>query len=179
MARASKSGKSAPRLDEHWHRRLREAGFLLLLPLAVYLLACLVSYAPADPGWSHVGDPGRGIRNFGGAFGAWIADLAFYLLGVVAYAMPLLLLAVGAVVLRGATTVERSPLEPTLRLIGFVAFFVAAPGLAFLHGATPTILPAGEGGILGELVGGSLQRSFGPLGAGLFLLALVLVAVTL
>ena len=179
MARASKSGKSAPRLDEHWHRRLREAGFLLLLPLAVYLLACLVSYAPADPGWSHVGDPGRGIRNFGGAFGAWIADLAFYLLGVVAYAMPLLLLAVGAVVLRGATTVERSPLEPTLRLIGFVAFFVAAPGLAFLHGATPTILPAGEGGILGQLVGGSLQRSFGPLGAGLFLLALVLVAVTL
>ena len=179
MARTSKSVKSAPRLDEHWHRRLREAGFLLLLPLAVYLLACLVSYAPADPGWSHVGDPGRGIHNFGGAFGAWIADLAFYLLGVVAYAMPLLLLAVGAVVLRGATAVERSPLEPTLRLIGFVAFFIAAPGLAFLHGVTPTILPAGEGGILGQLVGGSLQRSFGPLGAGLFLLALVLVAITL
>ncbi|RYD16804.1 MAG: DNA translocase FtsK [Lysobacteraceae bacterium] len=179
MARTTKSAKSAPRLDEHWHRRLREAGFLLLLPLAVYLLACLVSYAPADPGWSHVGDPGRGIHNFGGAFGAWIADLALYLLGVVAYAMPLLLLAVGAVVLRGATAVERSPLEPTLRLIGFVAFFIAAPGLAYLHGVTPTILPAGEGGILGQLVGGSLQRSFGPLGAGLFLLALVLVAITL
>ncbi|HEX7768405.1 MAG TPA: DNA translocase FtsK 4TM domain-containing protein, partial [Dokdonella sp.] len=158
---------------------MREAGFLLLLPLAVYLLACLGSYAPADPGWSHVGDPGRGIRNFGGAFGAWIADLAFYLLGVVAYTLPLLLLVVGAVVLRGATATERSPLEPTLRLIGFVAFFVAAPGLAFLHGSTPTDLPAGEGGILGQLVGGSLLASFGPLGAGLFLLALVLVAITL
>ena len=179
MARASKPAKAPPRLDEHWHKRLREAGFLLLLPLAVYLLACLGSYAPADPGWSHVGDPGRGIRNFGGAFGAWIADLAFYLLGVVAYTLPLLLLVVGAVVLRGATATERSPLEPTLRLIGFVAFFVAAPGLAFLHGSTPTDLPAGEGGILGQLVGGSLLASFGPLGAGLFLLALVLVAITL
>ena len=121
MARASKATKAVPRLDEHWHKRLREAGFLLLLPLAIYLLACLVSYAPADPGWSHVGDPERGIRNFGGAFGAWIADLAFYLLGVVAYALPLLLLVVGGVVLRGATVAERSPLEPTLRLVGFVA----------------------------------------------------------
>ena len=179
MARASKATKPSPRLDEHWHKRLREAGFLLLLPLAIYLLACLASYAPADPGWSHVGDPGRGIHNFGGAFGAWIADLSFYLLGVVAYALPVLLLTVGAVVLRGATVAERSPLEPTLRLIGFVAFFVAAPGLAFLHGSAPTMLPAGEGGILGQLVGGSLLHSFGPLGAGLFLLALVLVAITL
>jgi hypothetical protein len=88
-------------------------------------------------------------------------------------------LAAARVVLRGATVAERSPLEPTLRLVGFVAFFIAAPGLAFLHGSAPTVLPAGEGGILGQLVGGSLLHSFGPLGAGLFLLALVLVAITL
>jgi S-DNA-T family DNA segregation ATPase FtsK/SpoIIIE len=43
----------------------------------------------------------------------------------------------------------------------------------------PSALPAGEGGILGQLVGASLVHSFGPLGAGLFLLALLLVAVTL
>jgi S-DNA-T family DNA segregation ATPase FtsK/SpoIIIE len=66
-------------------------------------------------------------------FGAWIADLEFFLIGVVAYTLPILLLVVGAVVLRGATTQERSPLEPALRLIGFVAFFVAAPGLAWLN----------------------------------------------
>ena len=179
MARAPKANRDGPRLDEQWHRRLREAGFLLLLPLAVYLLACLFSYAPGDPGWSHVGDPSQPIRNFGGAFGAWIADLLFYLLGLVAYALPILLLVVGAVVLRGKVPVERSPLEPTLRLIGFLAFFIAAPGLAFLQGSAPTPLPAGDGGILGQLVGGSLLRSFGPLGAGLFLLALALVAVTL
>jgi DNA segregation ATPase FtsK/SpoIIIE, S-DNA-T family len=176
----ARAPKTNPRqLDEHWHKRLREAAFLLLLPLAIYLFACLVGYRASDPGWSHVGDPARGIHNFGGAFGAWISDLAFYLVGLVAYALPLLLLALGAGVLRGADTTERSPLEPTLRLVGFVAFFIAAPGLAFLHGAVPSALPAGEGGILGQLVGGSLTGSFGPLGAGLFLLALLLVAVTL
>ncbi len=179
MARVLKATKPTPRLNEHWHKRLREAAFLLLLPLAIYLFACLFSYSQNDPGWSHVGDPAHGIHNFGGAFGAWIADLAFYLCGVVSYALPVMLLVIGAVVLRGATTEERSPLEPTLRLIGFVAFFIAAPGLAWLHGANQTILPAGDGGILGQLVGGSLMHTFGPLGAGLFLLALLLVAITL
>jgi S-DNA-T family DNA segregation ATPase FtsK/SpoIIIE len=179
VARVQKAATTAPRLDEHWHKRLREAAFLLLLPLAIYLFACFVSYAAGDPGWSHAGDPAHGIHNFGGAFGAWIADLTFYLIGVVAYALPVLLLVVGGVVLRGALSEERSPLEPTLRLIGFVTFFIAAPGLAFLHGSGPTVLPAGEGGILGQLVGGSLMRTFGQLGAGLFLLALLLVAITL
>jgi S-DNA-T family DNA segregation ATPase FtsK/SpoIIIE len=164
MARTTK--EPAPtRLDEHWHKRLREAGFLLLLPLAVYLFACLFSYASADPGWSHAGDPARPIHNFGGAFGAWLADLSFYLLGVVSYTLPILLLVVGYVVLRGATTRERSPLEPTLRLVGFVAFFIAAPGLAWLQSSGASQLPAGPGGILGSLIGASLLRTFGPLGA--------------
>jgi len=85
VARVQKAEKPTPRLDEHWHKRLREAGFLLLLPLAIYLFACFASYSQNDPGWSHAGDPSHGIHNFGGAFGAWIADLVFYLIGIVAY----------------------------------------------------------------------------------------------
>ena len=168
-----------PRLDERWHKRLREAAFLLLLPLSIYLFACFLSYDAGDPGWSHAGNPAQDIRNFGGTFGAWIADLALYLVGLVAYVAPLLLLVVGWIVLRGASEDEHSPLEPTLRLLGLVAFIVAAPGLAHLHGVEPTQLPAGEGGILGQMVGNSLGHAFGPLGAGLFLLALLLIAITL
>ena len=178
MARVVQKAAS-PRLDEQWHKRLREAAFLLLLPLAVYLFACLLSYSPADPGWSHAGNPAAGIENFGGAFGAWIADLALYLCGLVAYLGPLLLLAFGWLVLRGVTREERSPLEPTLRLLGFVAIIVAAPGLARLHDGGPTQLPAGQGGILGQAVGDNLVHAFGPLGASLFLLALLLVGITL
>ena len=76
MARVLKPAKPAPKLSEQWHKRLREAAFLLLLPLAIYLFACLLTYSQNDPGWSHAGDPARDIHNFGGAFGAWIADLA-------------------------------------------------------------------------------------------------------
>ncbi len=179
MARPSKEIRTSPRLDEQWHKRLREAAFLLLLPLVVYLFACLLTYSKDDPGYTHAGDPAVPIHNFGGAFGAWIADLQFFLIGIVAYALPILLLTIGAIVLRGVTREERSPLEPALRLVGIVAFFIAAPGLAWLNWSGPSTLPAGGGGVLGRAIGGSLMHAFGPLGSGLFLLALLLVAITL
>ncbi len=179
MARAQRAANQSPALDERRRRGLREAAFLLLLPLAVYVAACLASYSPSDPGWSHAGDPARGVQNFGGSFGAWIADLSFYLIGLAAWTIPLLLLLLGWAVLRGMAREEVSPLEPALRLLGFVAFFIAAPGLAQLHGGGATLLPEGEGGVLGQLTGSSLGHAFGPLGAAMFLLALLLVAITL
>ncbi|SFN25088.1 DNA translocase FtsK [Dokdonella immobilis] len=178
MARESKTKKPIP-LNDKLQRRLREVGFLLLLPLAIYLFACLWTYSPADWGWSHVGNEGSAVNNFGGKIGAYIADLLFYFCGAMAYAFPALLLLVGAVVLRGAEEIERSPLEPALRLIGGLAFFVAGSGLAQMHFNGPSQLPAQAGGVLGALIGGSLTRGFGFLGATLFLLALFLIAVTL
>ncbi|MEP7096496.1 MAG: DNA translocase FtsK 4TM domain-containing protein, partial [Dokdonella sp.] len=60
MARVQKPTQPNPALNEQWHKRLREAAFLLVLPLAIYLFACLFSYSPNDPGWSHAGDPAHG-----------------------------------------------------------------------------------------------------------------------
>ena len=177
MARASQPRSPAP-LDDALQRRLREVGFLLLLPLAIYLFACLWTYSAGDPGWSHAGQPDR-VANFGGAVGAWIADLLFYFFGALAYAFPILLLIVGAGILKGSDGVERTPLEPALRLIGGLAFFIAGSGLAHLHFSGPSHLPAQAGGVLGALIGRSLMGGFGFLGATLFLLALFLVATTL
>ena len=64
MSRPSKAIPATSGSD-HLQRRLREVAFLLLLPVVVYLLACLLSYSPQDPGWSHAGEPEH-IRNFGG-----------------------------------------------------------------------------------------------------------------
>ena len=56
MSRPSKAIPATSGSD-HLQRRLREVAFLLLLPVVVYLLACLLSYSPQDPGWSHAGEP--------------------------------------------------------------------------------------------------------------------------
>jgi S-DNA-T family DNA segregation ATPase FtsK/SpoIIIE len=173
----AKAKPSTP-LSDKLQRRLREVGFLLLLPVAIYLFACLWTYSPSDPGWSHAGQPDQ-VANFGGSIGAYIADLLFYFCGGLAYAFPALLLFVGAVVLRGVDAIERSSVEPALRLVGGIAFFIAGSGLAHLHFTGPSHLPAQAGGVLGGLIGGALMKGFGFLGATLFLLALFLIAVTL
>ncbi|MBS0571307.1 MAG: DNA translocase FtsK 4TM domain-containing protein [Proteobacteria bacterium] len=161
-------------------RRLREAAFLLLAPVAVYLMLCLLTYSAEDPGWNHAAAQAAGIHNLGGVIGAWIADIAFSLFGYLAYAFPLLLFGVGAASFRNALPGQKSALEPTLRLVGGVAFFIGGSGLVHLQFSGASMPPGvGAGGVLGEIVGGQLQRGFGHLGASLFLFAIFLVALTL
>jgi len=177
VARESRT-RSDPSLNDKLQRRLREVGFLLLLPLAIYLVACLLTYSSGDPGFSHAGQPDQ-VANFGGTIGAYLSDLLFYFCGALAYAFPVLLLVVGAAILRSGDRPQASPLEPALRLIGGIAFFISGSGLAYLRFTGPTDLPATAGGVLGALVGDALMKGFGELGAILFLLALLLVSVTL
>ena len=178
MARESKSIKADLRSADAMRRRLREAAFLLLLPLVVYLFACLASYNPQDDAWSHCC---TGVtRNIGGKVGAWSADLAFYLFGYLAYAFPLLVLIVGWTFVREPRSESASSLEPTLRLVGGVAFFIGGTGLFYLQNSSvASTLPAGSGGAIGNVIGELLKHGFGFLGATLFLFALFLVALTL
>ena len=178
MARSA-NVKQKPRegLSEELKRRLREAGALLLLPLALYLLVCLLSYNASDPSWTNASQINL-VQNFGGTFGAHIADLLRWIFGYVAYCFPLLLLLLGVQVLRqrGARAVH--PWEPALRLIGFVFFFITGPALLYLNFGDDPVPPQGAGGIIGLWVGRPLAQAFDR-GAPLLLLALFLVAVTL
>jgi S-DNA-T family DNA segregation ATPase FtsK/SpoIIIE len=164
-------------LSDELKRRLREAGALLLLPLALYLLVCLLSYNDQDPSWGHMGIADR-ATNFGGSIGANIANLLRYIFGLVSYCFPLLLLALGIQVLRARGERVVAPWEPSLRLIGFVFFFITGPALVYLNVDSP-VLPEGPGGIVGKWVGRGLHSAFGDKGAPLLLLAVFLIAVTL
>jgi S-DNA-T family DNA segregation ATPase FtsK/SpoIIIE len=170
--------KSTVDAGEAMQRRLREAAFLLLAPIAAYLLLCLITYDGSDASWSNAPTPGQRVHNLGGTVGAYLADLTFYLFGYLAYAFPLLLLIFGWTLFRGRERVDGSPLEPSLRLVGGVAFFIGGTGLAQLHSSDPMHLPMQAGGVLGQLVARLLTKGFGHLGASLFLLAIFLVALT-
>ncbi|WP_448101145.1 DNA translocase FtsK [Luteibacter jiangsuensis] len=186
MARSAKVVKKQARaqvkaqregLSDELKRRLREAGALLLLPLALYLLVCLLSYNDQDPSWGHMGVADH-ATNFGGAVGANIANLLRYIFGLVSYGFPLLLLALGIQVIRHRGERNVQPWEPSLRLIGFVFFFITAPALVYLN-VDSVVLPEGPGGIVGKWVGHGLHNAFGDKGAPLLLLAVCLIAITL
>ena len=180
MARSAnvKQKKERTPLSDELKRRLREAGALVLLPLALYLLVCLFSYDAQDPSWSHVGAAAH-VHNLGGTVGAYVADLLRYLFGGVAYFFPLLLLLLGVQVLRQRGVQPVHPWESSLRLIGAVFFFITAPGLCWLNFRQSTMEPQGAGGVIGSAVAHGLLAAFGEKGAPLLLLALFLVAVTL
>jgi len=176
VARASRNIE--PEAPSGFERRLREVAVLLLLPLVLYLFVCLWSYHSGDPGWSHSGDAGD-VRNLGGVFGAWVADLVFYLVGLTAYLIPIIVLLAGWRIARGGSGGNAS-LEAPLRLIGVVALIAAASALAHLHFSSPlSVLPGNAGGVIGNLLGGWIHSAFGELGATLLAAALLLGSVTL
>ena len=170
-------GRALDRRQKLW----REVALVVAAPALLYLFASLLSYSSADPGWSRTGAVVGDIRNFGGPAGAYIADLAFWLIGLMAYSLPFILGGVAWVALFGIDTDGdgRVDLGPALRLVGIVGVLVAGTGLMKLWFGLAPDLPAEAGGILGNLVGRSVVTLFGAAGGLLLLFALALVSVTL
>jgi DNA segregation ATPase FtsK/SpoIIIE and related proteins len=162
-------------------RVFRDIALILIAPFLLYLLVCLVTHSPEDPGWHSAGSVTGELHNAGGPVGAWLADVLLGLTGYVAYLLPFLLGAIAWIALFGMDSDGDGNIDlgPALRLVGIVGFIVAAAGLLSLRLGNVEGMPAGGGGILGRLVGNSLHRGFGLVGGNLFLLALLLTSVTL
>lgn len=190
MAQAStaarkKKVKTDPRADAtsspRRQRLMRDIAMIVIAPLLLYLVASLVTFSPGDPGWSQSGSITAPLHNLGGRVGAWLADVLLYLTGYVAFLLPVMLGLVAWIALFGMDVDGdgEADLGPALRLVGIVGFLVSATGLLQLRVGSVIDFSAGAGGILGQLVGRSLYSGFGPVGGNLFLLALLLVSVTL
>jgi S-DNA-T family DNA segregation ATPase FtsK/SpoIIIE len=172
---ATQKAAPNPRRQRLW----RDITLILIAPVLFYLLASLVTFSPADPGWSHSGSITAPLHNVGGRVGAWLADVLLYLTGYVAFLLPFVLGGVAWIALFGKDFDRDAELGPALRLVGIVGFLVSATGLLELRVGEAANFSARSGGILGQLVGHSLFRGFGPVGGNLFLLALLLVSITL
>jgi len=159
---------------------VREAKWLVLIALALYLLLVFATYERADPGWSHSGT-GAPVRNAGGLVGAWLADLLLYLFGLSAYwwaALCLYVVVWGYRRLDGRPLVDRRPLA--LAFVGFVVLLAASAGLERLRlHSLAAALPLAPGGLAGDLVGGLAAAALGFTGATLALLTLAAVGLSL
>ncbi len=167
-------------VGHHVARGLREGALFLLLALAAYLLVALLTYSPADPGWSYSAKV-REIHNAGGITGAYFADISLYLFGYLAYLVPAMI-AIGAWQIytwqRSQVAVRWGVLA--LRFIGFLATVLAGAALATMHfRALPNTVPLTSGGVLGDVVSTALIGAFSFVGATLFALAVFLGGVTL
>ena len=167
-----------PSLSGQLLRGLREGALLIFGMLALYLLVALVTYHPGDAAWSTTGD-GTATRNLGGTTGAWFADIAFHLLGYLAYLIPLAVAGIGWWLFRHRREARiASPMELAVRGAALVVALVAGAALAALH-LLPGGMPVHAGGILGDLFGRWAVAGLSLVGGTLVLLALFLAGVTL
>lgn len=179
-SRSQDNAAEAPGWARHLRRGLLEGLVISLIALSLYLLLALVTYSPSDPGWSYTSDASH-IRNAGGRFGAFAADLLFYLFGYLAYLFPLLVGFWGLRVLRErhAGLAGNWPMF-SLRLVGFILTMLAGTALAWMHfSGNGSVLPGDAGGILGQVVGRASLDAFNPLGGTLVLVALFLIGMTI
>jgi S-DNA-T family DNA segregation ATPase FtsK/SpoIIIE len=180
LAQARRKSAKPAQITHHVSRGLREGALLILGAIAIFLLVSLATYHPADPGWSNSGAYTQ-IHNAGGLIGAWLADVLLYLLGYLAYLFPVMVGYSGWLVYRGHSTAGGIDLHVlAVRWSGFLLTVASGCGLATLEsGGSNAGLPAGSGGVLGNVVGNSLVDVVSPIGATLFLFALFLTGVTL
>ncbi len=178
MARVTEARAPGTILGLSVSRALREGALWVFGALALILLVALVSYDPADPGFSFTGRDGS-VSNAIGPVGAYLADVFFLLFGRPAYLFPVMLAYVGWILFhfRGAApSVGRR--ELAMRSAGFVVTLATSCGLATLH-FSPDGLPHTAGGVLGAQVGGGVGGALSFLGATLLLLAMWLAGVSL
>lgn len=158
-------------------RRLLEAILIVVALFAVYLSVALLSFSPSDPSWSQTAwhEP---IHNLGGVVGAWLADTLFFIFGVLAYAIPPIMLSLCWVAFRQRDNQNAVDLFTlSLRLIGTLALILTSCGLAALN--VDDLYYFASGGVLGSLLSSSMVPRFNSMGATLILLCVWAAGLTL
>ena len=153
---------------------LREASWLLLVALAMYLILILYGYDRADPAWSH-STSGSAIHNPGGVFGAWLADVLLYTFGLSAWWwVAFLLQRVWQDYRRMSPDSLFDRRALSVALAGFAVLLLTSSALEALRlYSLKAALPNAPGGMVGAVLGDSLARLLGFTGVTLFLLALM------
>jgi DNA segregation ATPase FtsK/SpoIIIE, S-DNA-T family len=166
-------------------RLIAEARWIVGALLAVALLAILLSYSRDDPSFTHSVATGT-VRNLGGRWGAWCADVLLLLFGLSAY---LLALGLAITVARAFRRLHRAAagsdpladdLPPWAHAVGFIALLLGGSGLEALRLYTVTNpLPGAPGGILGTAIAPWLQSAVGFTGASLIFLVGIAIGLSL
>ena len=96
---------------------VREISLVLLAAATIFLSLAIISYSPEDPGFSFSGQGGE-IHNLVGTSGAYFADLVLYLLGWVAFIIPVALILVGVRLIFSSKREPNSLYNPAITLAG-------------------------------------------------------------
>ncbi len=157
--------------------RLYEALLLLISLFAIYLMVALLSFNPSDPSWSQTAwhEP---IHNLAGAPGAWLADTLFFIFGIMAYTVPVIIF--GGCWFAWQRRENDDYIDYfalSLRLIGALAIIVTSCGLAAIN--ADDIWYFASGGVIGSLLSTAMMPLLNSSGGTIALLCVWAAGLTL
>ncbi len=178
-----KTAAVSPRLPQpkaESHGIVREAKWLALLVLGLFLALILFTYHRDDPSWSHSATSAT-VQNAGGALGAYLSDVLLYIFGFSAWLWVVLALyAIRLMYLRLEHAGQPRPPLLLFNLLGFSLLLMASSALEYGHLiAMPVQLPLAAGGMLGSGLDHVLQSSLGFVGSTMILLLAIAVGFSL
>jgi len=159
-------------------RIVREGSLIAAFLVGLVLLISLLTYSPADPGFTTTGS-GAPVENAVGQVGAWTADVLLHMFGYFAYIFP------AALGLRIFLLFRQDESQRVIawrvfaiRAVGIVLLAIGACALATLHFAMPADFTWPAGGWIGNSMANASVPVFAILGSTLIFLALFLLGLT-
>ena len=174
--------EEGPKSEKQLHHMMlvREALWLLLLLVGLFLAVILMTYHPQDPSWFYMGSDGSVIENAGGKVGAVLSDVLLNLFGFSAWWLVVLTLFTIWLTYQQIDAEEKERPFLAYNMVGFGLLLAASSALEAGHIVSlPASLPDAAGGIIGVSVDGGLRRLFGYAGSAMVLLLLFSVGFSL
>ena len=167
---------------EHVVNLIADALWLMGLAATLYLTISLISFDMGDPSWSRSSPVVEDVANWGGLFGAYIADVGYYLFGWSFWWW----IVAACVMLYKNFRLHAKPVLPGSynHKIAVAALFILtvfSPVLEYfvLGGKYGESLPVGAGGMVGIRVGAIFAWLLGKSGSLLIILVVLLLSVSL
>lgn len=164
-------------------QRVLEVSLILSGVVALFLLMSLVSFDPADPGWSQTGTHHQ-YNNQMGKVGAWLSDVLYFWLGWIAYGVPISIAFIGWLLFKRTIDIRQIDyLTLGLRLIGLVLLVTSATAISSMN--FDDVYTANQyrlfssGGVIGDVIKDGMIPFFGLTGTTLLLLCFFFTGITL
>ncbi|MFL9590404.1 DNA translocase FtsK 4TM domain-containing protein [Aeromonas schubertii] len=157
--------------------RIGEALLIAVTIGAAFLMLALISYNPADPGWSQTAWEGE-VHNLAGTTGAWAADITMFTFGAFAYLVPFLVVLLGwSLLWKPKRLLDVDYLTLGVRIIGFILTVLGMSAIASMN--FNDLHNFSAGGTVGDVIVGAVIPLFGRVGANLMLICFVATGITL
>ena len=155
--------------------------WLLSLAATVYIALSLASFTMTDAAWSRSVPAGATVHNLGGLFGAYFADVGYYLFGLSFWWWVIAACVFLYKNFRPLQNTTEHKFNVGIALTGLAILLICSPILevfAFKQQLADT-LPVGAGGLIGSFAARGLSWLLGTSGSLLIILVIIALALSL